>query len=434
MKHLKTTITLLLVMSLIWPTLGLADNLQKAKRAEYISGSVKKALQYYHDALLEGKGEGEEAHLGVIRCLRKLGRDDDARSHIAILDEATFSKKGRVLLNAEKGYLRHDKEHSFNELEDRYVSKLDSLSSKDQKKLRLQFNRIRLDDVIRMLSKAGDFQYVISPSVAEKKISLDLKDVSPLEAIQIIANAAGADVANIGDRYTVAPKEELSRMKMAAEKKRKEGPSILLDLRLVEMVGNKEKRVVASPRVLALNNQQATVSIGGKDKSGSESLIEIKAHTSIEKNDFVKVTVDCNVVETKDQKVNQQRKSFKVRLKDGAPFRQRMSKQYLVEVTPRIIKDMTLAKHKLSAKKKQARERACFANQKVMTHALHLYLNDNGLKAKNVDETVFQKLVAEGYLTAIPTDPGSGKGSENHYKIKGDRVVCSQHGPLPTGQ
>ena len=512
MKHLKFTMALLLVICLLWPALGLADYLKQAKRAEYIEGNAQKAKELYRVALKEDE-DYQEAHLGIVRCLRKCGSNLSAIKHIVDIDESRFDEKGKALLAAEKRYAESNQKESEQpevivgmskvnndisltfhrkslenivkilakrgsfaysispEIADKtltmgipMVEPLKALhlvakqagaevtnekevykieparhtrfaKRKKSEPLRLQFKDVRLVDVVRMLSKAGDFQYVISPSVASKKLSLDLKDISPLEAMHIIANAAGADVATIDDRYTVAPREELKEMRLAANEGGKEKKGVLLNVRLVEMDGQKEKRTVASPRVLAINEQHASIRIGGQPKEGGEGMdIQIEAHPVIEEDGLIKVSLDCNVVMTKDQQVSQQRKSFTVRLKDGKNFRQRMSEKYAVEVRPMVIENLSQAHHEMMEKKLKARRRACYANQKVMTHALHLYLNDHGLKARDVDDSVLKKLVEEGYLTSVPTDPGSGKGSESHYKIEGDRVLCSQHGPLPTGK
>ncbi len=85
----------------------------------------------------------------------------------------------------------------------------------------------------------------------------------------------------------------------------------------------------------------------------------------------------------------------------------------------------------------RANQRACFANQKTIAGAMEMYNLDNGTNNLPLDETLFDKLKAAGYLQRIPKDPGQGENTSHHYitvpttDSRGQpdcRIFCTHHG------
>ena len=78
----------------------------------------------------------------------------------------------------------------------------------------------------------------------------------------------------------------------------------------------------------------------------------------------------------------------------------------------------------------RANRRACYANQKTIAGAFEMY----SLVVTKDDPVVLTETMKElhknGYLQAIPDDPGYGSGSGDHYlQVDGD-IMCLKHGGI----
>jgi competence protein ComGC len=74
--------------------------------------------------------------------------------------------------------------------------------------------------------------------------------------------------------------------------------------------------------------------------------------------------------------------------------------------------------------------RSCMANQKTLAGAIEMYTLDKNTKVTEVTPALLSELKRDGYLRAIPADPGSGPGSEsNYYRTPGGiGIACRVHG------
>ena len=78
----------------------------------------------------------------------------------------------------------------------------------------------------------------------------------------------------------------------------------------------------------------------------------------------------------------------------------------------------------------------CWRYQKLIEQAVEKYEKKERRKVEKLDEELFERLKAGGYLVIIPDDPGYGRGSLGHYKLSPQGVVyCTHHGfnPPPKG-
>ncbi|MBI4865034.1 MAG: hypothetical protein HY815_32965 [Candidatus Riflebacteria bacterium] len=80
----------------------------------------------------------------------------------------------------------------------------------------------------------------------------------------------------------------------------------------------------------------------------------------------------------------------------------------------------------------RANFRACYANQKTVAGAIEMYNLDKNTKAPKLDQALFETLKKEGYLQAIPSDPGQGPDTWSHYQMvdSGSGITCSVHGSV----
>ncbi len=81
----------------------------------------------------------------------------------------------------------------------------------------------------------------------------------------------------------------------------------------------------------------------------------------------------------------------------------------------------------------KANKRACFANQKVLMGATEMYNLDYNTNVETLDKEFLEKLKKEGYLMAIPNDPGQGDGTWSNYQFTGDDgpgMACKAHGSI----
>jgi competence protein ComGC len=89
--------------------------------------------------------------------------------------------------------------------------------------------------------------------------------------------------------------------------------------------------------------------------------------------------------------------------------------------------------------RERANTRACFANQKTIAGAVEMYRLDKSKTAEQtgqLDHQFFVELKSGGYLMSIPTDPGKGPGTDNHYYFQDPTsplVACRVHGNYKDG-
>jgi competence protein ComGC len=78
-----------------------------------------------------------------------------------------------------------------------------------------------------------------------------------------------------------------------------------------------------------------------------------------------------------------------------------------------------------------AREKACFANQRVLLGATEMWNMDHPEMQTSLDSEFIQKLAAEGYLRSVPTCPAGGTYSSTGDLTTADgEIKCSVHGPI----
>lgn len=82
----------------------------------------------------------------------------------------------------------------------------------ETEKIDLTFDNVDLKHSLQVISEGGDFNIVVDPSVAGKKVDLHLKSVSVKEALQLLCNAHGLDSARVGDSLFVSTKEKIKEM------------------------------------------------------------------------------------------------------------------------------------------------------------------------------------------------------------------------------
>jgi len=80
----------------------------------------------------------------------------------------------------------------------------------------------------------------------------------------------------------------------------------------------------------------------------------------------------------------------------------------------------------------RANIRACFANQKTIAGAIEMFNLDKNMNVGHIDASLLNKLVEEGYLQSVPSDPGQGASSSQNYRWvdDGNGIECSQHGSI----
>lgn len=88
---------------------------------------------------------------------------------------------------------------------------------------------------------------------------------------------------------------------------------------------------------------------------------------------------------------------------------------------------------KLGAARRQANQRACFANQKTIIGAIYMYNLDKNIKTDPTGNysRYADELRRGGYIRSIPQDPGQGPNSEHHYELTGQQgtgIRCTVHG------
>jgi hypothetical protein len=76
----------------------------------------------------------------------------------------------------------------------------------DQTKLKVSFEDATIGEVMKVLQAAGKFQYALPPQYADRRITVQLADVTAEEALQVVLNQAGLMAVNDNGVWTVRPK------------------------------------------------------------------------------------------------------------------------------------------------------------------------------------------------------------------------------------
>ena len=76
----------------------------------------------------------------------------------------------------------------------------------------------------------------------------------------------------------------------------------------------------------------------------------------------------------------------------------------------------------------QARQKACFANQRVLLGATEMYNMDNSEMQTTINDQFLDKLVKGGYLKAKPVCPEGGTYSSEGDLTGEGKITCSKHG------
>ncbi len=78
----------------------------------------------------------------------------------------------------------------------------------------------------------------------------------------------------------------------------------------------------------------------------------------------------------------------------------------------------------------RARQRACYANQKILAGAIEMFNLDHKVEVKTINSELLQRLQEEGYLSEAIKDPGGGPESGNRYHLVKDTLFCTHHGSI----
>lgn len=91
-----------------------------------------------------------------------------------------------------------------------------------------------------------------------------------------------------------------------------------------------------------------------------------------------------------------------------------------------------IATPKFSAARPRANSRACYANQKTIVGAIEMYNLDKKTKRTDLTADFYTALKSGGYLQSIPSDPGEGAPTSDHYKMttSGNGIRCTVHGGI----
>ncbi len=79
-------------------------------------------------------------------------------------------------------------------------------------KISITVTEVKLDRVLRILSEKSGLKFISDPTISGRPITLDLKDVSPLEALSIMTELYNLGFQKLpgSGKYIVAPKEDIA--------------------------------------------------------------------------------------------------------------------------------------------------------------------------------------------------------------------------------
>lgn len=85
-----------------------------------------------------------------------------------------------------------------------------------QEKVNLHLNRISLEKVIHLLAKEGNLSVIIEPEL-DKKLTLDIEDVTPKEALRAVALASHLDLKEQGDVFIIGDATKADKLVMQTD-------------------------------------------------------------------------------------------------------------------------------------------------------------------------------------------------------------------------
>ncbi len=86
------------------------------------------------------------------------------------------------------------------------------LADQQDKKITLDFEKLKLDEALRVVAEQAGINIVVDPSAKDREVTLHLKDVAVSEAIELILQAYELSYAIKGNSVFVAPKNRIAGM------------------------------------------------------------------------------------------------------------------------------------------------------------------------------------------------------------------------------
>jgi hypothetical protein len=80
-----------------------------------------------------------------------------------------------------------------------------------EQKMRVNFEDAAIGDVLKVLARQGNFDYSLPPQYQNKRVTVSLADVTPVEALQIVLDQVGLMAVNDNGVWTVRPKPAATR-------------------------------------------------------------------------------------------------------------------------------------------------------------------------------------------------------------------------------
>ncbi|MCF7808071.1 MAG: hypothetical protein K9M49_06625 [Candidatus Marinimicrobia bacterium] len=73
------------------------------------------------------------------------------------------------------------------------------LFAQSREKISITVNEVRLENVLRILSEKSGMKFISDPGIRTDRITLDLKDVAPLEALSIMTELYDLGFQQLGE-------------------------------------------------------------------------------------------------------------------------------------------------------------------------------------------------------------------------------------------
>lgn len=86
------------------------------------------------------------------------------------------------------------------------------LGERKEKKVTLDFEKLKLDEALRMVAEEADINIIVDPSSRDREVTLHLKDVAVSEAIELILQAYELSYAISGNSVFVASRNRIASM------------------------------------------------------------------------------------------------------------------------------------------------------------------------------------------------------------------------------
>ena len=342
--------------------------LRRAQQSEWILGDLESARSLY-ESLASTQGEvGQEARLGLARTFRKLGRLEEARARLASAEASGVPQRLRAQVLAERARLdatrsvsgpmevTSDSSRSLSTGTVRIEVGSGEGPSRTVAKARVTM-RVRgpagpsgpavvslevqdacLGDVARSLASRARVDVLVTPSIANQRVSVSVKEVPPLQALDHLARAAGAKLTTWNGTWTLATLGELSRLRLEPGQEPTKPALAQAVLVALKIYGPDEKGVVkllASPRVMTVDGTTARVTVGRRSTAGAPEDAKTDARsvdynvevtpTTVKGTDQIHLDLDVDLSSSEKDgarvRVRQRRQKVKLRIKDGEPFK-----------------------------------------------------------------------------------------------------------------